>query len=193
MERDQLELILGGDDLIAAILGLEAGAEIVIAGMALHETESRQIAGTPREMHDYHVSCRAINTRTASVFAATALSVSVPFSESQARMQAADSTANSLITDILTVWMMDENVTVIVATNVDFDMVQNLRSELRLRIRGVSDVVIRDFVGSRATLEVISEISASEVIDELTTGEFDMEFEVTGMSGNRVNIQFPSQ
>ena len=190
MDRDQIELILGGDDETASLLGLRAGAEIVVAGVGMHETETRMIAGTPREMHDYHVSCRVINTRTGSVFAATALSISVPFSESQARTQAADSTASALVSEILSGWVTNENVTVIVATNADFDMVQRLRSELNLRIRGVSDVITRDFIGSRATLEVISEISTAEVIDELTSGDYDLEFEVTGFSGNRVDIQF---
>ena len=190
IERDQLKLILEGDDETAALLGLEAGAEIVISGTALHAEESRVIAGSPRNIHEFQVSSRAINTRTGSLLAGSALTISLPFSESQARIQAADSTSNYLSSAILSGWIQSENSTVIVISNADFNRVQALRSELRLKVRGVLDVVTRDFIGSRATLEVISETATSQIIDEMTSGELDADFEVTGMAGNRIEIVF---
>lgn len=190
IERDQLKLILEGDDETAALLGLEAGAEIIITGTALHTEESRVITGSPRNIHEFEVSSRAINTRTGNLMAGSALTISLPFSESQARIQAADSTSNYLSSAILSGWIQSENSTVIVIGNADFNRVQALRSELRMKIRGVLDVVTRDFVGSRATLEVISETATSQIIDEMTSGEFDAEFEVTGMAGNRIEIVF---
>ncbi len=36
LEADQLKLILEGDDRTAALLGLQAGAEIVVSGTAMH-------------------------------------------------------------------------------------------------------------------------------------------------------------
>jgi len=188
--QDQLKLILEGDDQTAALLGIEAGAEIVIAGTALHTATSRIIAGTSREIHEYQVSCRAINTRTGSLLAGSAITVAMPFSESQARSRAADSTSCELVSSILEDWIQDENTTVIVAVNADFSRVQNLRSELRSKIRGVLDVVTRDFIGSRATIEVISETSTAEVVDEMTSDSFGVDFEITGMSGNRIEIRF---
>ena len=190
IERDQLKMILEGDDETATLLGLEAGAEIVISGTALHTEESRVIAGSPRNIHEFQVSSRAINTRTGSLMAGSALTVSLPFSESQARTQAADSTSNYLSSAILSGWIQSENSTVIVISNADFNRVQALRSELRMKVRGVVDVVTRDFIGSRATLEVISETATSQIIDEMTSGELDAEFEVTGMAGNRIEIVF---
>lgn len=190
LEKDQLRLILEGDDRTAALIGLEAGAEIIIAGTVLHTATSQTIAGSPREIYEFQVSSRAINTRTGSVLAGSAMTVALPFSESQARTRAADSTASQLASDILGGWIQGENVTVIVAANADFDDVQALRSELRLKLRGVLDVITRDFIGSRATLEVISETSTEEVIDEISSGELDVEFQITGMAGNRVEIRF---
>lgn len=190
LEKDQLRLILEGDNRTAVLIGLEAGAEIIIAGTVLHSVNSRIIAGAPREIYEFQVSSRAINTRTGSVLAGSAMTVALPFSESQARTQAVDSTANQLVSAILDGWIQGENTTVIVATNADFDDVQALRSELRLKLRGVVDVITRDFIGSRATLEVISETSTEEVIDEISSGELDVEFQVTGMAGNRLEIRF---
>ncbi|MCD4702156.1 MAG: flagellar assembly protein T N-terminal domain-containing protein [Candidatus Aegiribacteria sp.] len=190
LERDQLKLILEGDDQTAALIGLSAGAEIVITGTALHTVNSRMIAGSTRDIHEFQVSSRAINTQTGSVLAGTAITAEVPFSESQARTRAADSTSSQLISAILNGWVQGENITVIVAANADFERVQALRSELRLKLRGVLDVITRDLTGSRATLEVVSETGTTEIIDELVSSEIDVNFEVTGMSGNRIEIRF---
>lgn len=190
LQREQLRLILSGDDQTAALIGLEAGAEIIITGTALHSLHSRMIAGSPRDIHEYQMSCRAINTRTARVLAAAATTTEIPFSEDQARTQAVDNAANQLVTGILESWTQRENVTIIVASNADFARVQALQSELNLRLRGVLDVIIRDLTGSRATLEVISETGTQEVIDELASPEFGIDLLVTGMAGHRVEIMF---
>ena len=190
LERDQLKLILEGDDHTAALLGLSAGAEIVITGTVMHTVNSRLIAGSYRDIHEFQVSSRAINTRTGSVLGGSAITAELPFNENQARTRAADSTASQLISAILSAWTDGENITVIVAANADFDRVQALRSELQLKIRGVLDVITRDFTGSGATLEVVSETGTIEVIDELVSSEIDVNFEVIGISGNRVDIRF---
>ncbi len=190
LERDQLRLILEGDDHTAALLGLSVGAEIVITGTVMHSVNSRLIAGSHRDIHEFQVSSRAINTLTGSLLGGSAITAALPFSESQARTRAADSTASQLISAILSGWTDGENITVIVAANADFDRVQALRSELQLKIRGVLDVITRDFTGSRATLEVVSETGTAEVIDELVSSEIDVNFEVIGISGNRVDIKF---
>jgi len=174
----------------ATLIGLEAGAEIIISGTAVHTLEYSLISGSVREIHKYQVSTRAINTRTGSLLAGSAITVMLPFSESQARTQAADSTSSELASAILNGWTSNENTTVIVATNADFTRVQALRSELRLKIRGVLDVVNREFIGTRAVLEVISETPTSQIIDEMTSEEFDVQFQVTSLTGNRIEIRF---
>ena len=190
LEKDQLRLIIEGDDRTAALIGLEVGAEIIVAGTALYTVNSRIIAGSQRDIHEFQVSSRAINTRTGRVLAGSAVTAAVPFSESQARTRAADSTASQLISAILSGWVEGENITVIVAANADFARVQALSSELRLKLRGVVDVITRDFTGSRATLEVVSETGTTEIIDELVSSEIDVNYEVTGVSGSRVEIRF---
>lgn len=140
------------------------------------------------EVHEYQVSSRAVNTRTGSMLAGSALTVELPFSENQARTRAADSTSSYLESAILDGWLRNENTTVIVATNSDFQKVQRLRSDIRSAIRGVTDVVTRDLAGSRATIEVLSETSSSEVLEGMSSIEDG--FTVTGFSGNRIEIQF---
>ena len=188
LEKEQLRLILQGDDRTAALLGLEAGAEIIITGTALHREHSRVIGGSLRAVHQYQVSTRAVNTRTGSMLAGSALTVELPFSENQARTRAADSTGIYLESAILDGWLSNENTTVIVATNADFQKVLKLSSDIRNGVRGVTDVVTRDLTGSRATIEIVSETPSSEVLEDMSAIEAG--FTVTGFSGNRVEIEF---
>ena len=186
METDQLKLILQGDDGTAALLGLQTGADIVVSGTARHREESRQIAGASRTIHEYLVSSRAVNSATGVLLAASAISVELPFSESQARSRAADSTASYLEDVILQGWTQSDNLTEIVAAGADFSKVQNLRSRIQNTVRGINDVVTRDLTGNRATLEVVSETSTEEIIDAL--GEMDDLLTITAFSGNRIEI-----
>lgn len=188
VETDQMKLILRGDDQTAALLGLQAGAEIVISGTALHRNEDRQVGGSIREIHGYMVSSRAVNTATGALLAASAITVELPFSESQARVRAADSTAGYLETEILQGWVQNDNITEIIASEADFSKVQTLRSEIRNSVRGVTNVVTRDLVGGRATIEVVSETSSTEVMDAMA--EMEDLLSITGFSGNRIEIQF---
>jgi hypothetical protein len=187
IRRDQLLLILEGDDRTAALVGLEAGAEIIVSGTVARSSESRMIAGSPREVHVFDVNCRAVNTRTAAVLAASASTTEVPFSENQARSQASEKTADQLITAILDGWTVNVNSTMLHVTNANFQSLEDLRARIRSGIRGVSDVLLRDFTGSRATLEVVSETSSTEVIESLTG--IGGGFTITGIAGNRVELR----
>lgn len=187
IRRDQLLLILEGDDRTAALVGLEAGAEIIVSGTVAKSAESRVIAGTPREVHVFDADCRAVNTRTAAVLGASATTTEVPFSEAQARSRASEETAEQLITAILEGWTVNVNSTMLHVTNTDFQSLEDFRAAIRSGIRGVSDVLVRDFTGSRATLEVISDTPSSEVIDNLSG--VGGGFLITGVTGNRVELR----
>jgi len=186
IRRDQLLLILEGDDRTAALVGLEAGAEIIVSGTVARSRESRVIAGAPRDVHVFDVDCRAVDTRTAAILAASASTTELPFSESQARSQASGNTADQLITAILEGWTVNVNSTMLNVTNADFQAIEDLKARIRSGIRGVSDVLVRDFTGSRATLEVVSETTSTEVIESLSgIGGFT----ITGATGNRVELR----
>lgn len=188
LQRDRLLLILEGDERTAALVGLEAGAEIMVSGTVNVSREQRMIAGAAREIHVFRVNCRAINTRTAAVLGASAATTEVPFSESQARSQASDRTAEQLVSAILQGWTTSGNTTVIVASNADYSRMQDLSSRIRTGIRGVTEVLARDLTGSRATLEVISTTSSREIMDGLSA--IGGGFTITGVAGNRVELRF---
>lgn len=188
MDDDITRLILAGDEETAVLLGLETGAEIVLSGTVDHHRTSREIAGSPRDVHEYSVSARAINARTGSMLAGASLTVALPFSRAEARSRAADSTATRLESAILEGWTGSGNTTVIFASGADFQRVQDLRTDIREGVRGVTDVVIREMTGSMATLEVVSETTSREVMDDLYGLETG--FMITRMGGNRIDIEF---
>ena len=186
LEADQLKLILEGDDETAKLVGLQAGAEIVVAGTIHHDSEERQIAGSLRRIHTYTASTRAVNSATGALLAASAFTLELPFSEISARDRTADSTAAYLETAILNGWTQSENITEIVAADADYTKLTILRTAIRERVRGVTDVVTRDLTGSRATIEVVSETSSSEILDALA--EMTDILSISGFSGNRIEI-----
>jgi hypothetical protein len=190
LEKEQLRRILEGDNEAAVLVGLKAGAEVVVAGTAERSLRLRFAAGRNRELYRFRMSARAINTETAEVLGASATTIELLFSEDQARRRSADTTSAELISKILGGWTKHENVTVIAASNADFSKVQRLKSEISGKLRGIVHVISRDLVGSSATLEVISSTSTQEVRDGLTTRGIVVGFEVTGFSGNRIEVRF---
>jgi hypothetical protein len=192
LRRDQLKAILAGDDKAAQQLALRTGAEIVVAGTAQRSSETKTMpyTGSATMFYKLRLSVRAVNVATAAVIGASAFSREVPFSEDEARRQAADSAANELVSEILAGWKRRANTLEIRAENADFAKVQKFRSELLARIRGVTSVVQRELLGTSALLEVVSEASAQEMVGDLGSKTFSVPFTVTGFAGNRIEIKF---
>ncbi|MCK7503638.1 MAG: hypothetical protein MZV70_05670 [Desulfobacterales bacterium] len=142
-------LILEGDDRTAALVGLEAGAEIIVSGTVARSGENRMIAGSPREVHVFDVDCRAVNTRTAAVLGRFSLNHRSALQRGQARSQASERTADQLITAILEGWTVNVNLTMLHVTNADFQALEDLKARVRSGIRGVSDVMRPGFHGIR--------------------------------------------
>lgn len=192
LKKDQLKLILEGDTRAAQLLGMKAGAEVIIAGTALRSSESKAMpySGKVTDFYKVKISARAINTATAAVMGASAFAREVPFSEDEARRQTADSAAGKLINDILRGWKKHSNSVEIHATNADYSRVLKLKSEILSKVRGVTNVVQRDLTGTTALLEVVSESSPQEVLDDLGTKKFTVPFEIRGFENNRIEIKF---
>jgi hypothetical protein len=192
LEKEQLKKILSGDNQAAILLGLKAGAEVVVAGTVQRSSETKPVpmSNAAADFFKFRLSARAVNTATAEVMAASVIAREVPFSEESGRRQVADSAGTELISKILKGWKKRANVTQLYCDNADYARVQQLRTEILAKVRGVTSVVSRDLTGSMATLEVISETSSQEILDDLGTRKLATPFEVTGFSGNRIDIRF---
>ncbi len=78
----------------------------------------------------------------------------VPFSKAGALENAAEDASQAIVEKVLTRWKRRTNVTQIYCLNASYEKVQRLRSELRTKLRGVREVVIRELIGNTALVEV---------------------------------------
>jgi len=98
-----------------------------------------------------------------------------------------------LTAEILGKWKKRENFTILAISNSSFERVQLLKSEIGGKLRGVIRVISRDLMGSTGTLEVISETSSQEILDQLGTRNLAVGFEVTGFAGNRIELRLTEE
>ncbi len=195
LQTDQLRQILAGDNQAAILLGQRTGAEVVVAGTVQNSRERRQAPYTNAvtDFFKVRLSARAVNAASAEVLGATALTREVPFSEDAARKQVADSAGADLMAKILKGWKRHESITQLHCENADYAKVQKLKAEILEKVRGVKSVIQRDLTGSLALLEIVSETSTQEVLDDLGTKQLAVPFEIKGISGNRIDIKFTDQ
>lgn len=191
LTREELRAILSGDNQAALAAGLRAGAEIVVAGTMERSHETKRVPYTQdeTEFHKVRLSARAINAQTAEVIAASTVSNELPYSADAAINEAADSTGKLLMSRILAGWQKRTNITQLHIQNADNAGVEQLKAEIMTRIRGVTAVISRELVGGHAIVEVVSETSTQELLQQLTTRGLQTKFVVEGYSGNRIDLK----
>jgi hypothetical protein len=192
LSRDQLKKILAGDNQAAALLGTRSGAEVVITGTFQRSQEQKTVpySNTVADFYKVRLSTRAVNVANAAVMGASAMVRELPYSPDAAQRAAADSASAELISAILKGWKKHENVTEVHADNADYAKVQKFRAEVLAKVRGVKSVVSRDLTGTTAVLEIVSETSSQEVLDDLGAKKLAISFEVKEFAGNRIDIRF---
>ena len=192
LKKDQLRRILEGDDRAAVEVGLDAEADVVVAG-TVQESSERRAATNAAETTDIvrvRLAARAVNAASGVILGSTLLEPEGPFNEDTARQRVADSAASELSARILEVWKNRTNITEIYADNADYQRVQLLKSTIMNEARGVDSVVTRSLDGRSAVVEVFSKVSSDELlvrIDHCTTA---IPFVVKGFAGNRIDIRF---
>uniref|UniRef100_A0A7C4CBN3 Flagellar assembly protein T N-terminal domain-containing protein n=1 Tax=candidate division WOR-3 bacterium TaxID=2052148 RepID=A0A7C4CBN3_UNCW3 len=191
LTRDQLRAILAGDNQTALAAGLRTGAEIVVAGTMDRSREVRRVPYTQSEteFHKVRISARAVSVQTAEVLAASTVARELPFSADQAIEAAADSTGKVLMNRILAGWKKRTNITQLHIQNADNSRVEQLKAEIMTKVRGVTAVISRELVGTHAVVEVVSETSTQEILQQLTTRGLAIGFSVEGYSGNRIDLR----
>lgn len=192
LTRDQLRSILAGDNQAALAAGLRTGAEIVVAGTMERSSETKRVpySQSETEFHQVRLSARAISVQTAEVLAASTVTTALPYSAEAAINAAADSTSKVLMNRILAGWRKRANITQLHIANADNARVEQLKAEITAKVRGVSAVISRELVGSHAVVEVVTETSTQELLQQLTTRGLQVRFTVEGFSGNRIDLKF---
>ncbi|MEO0085578.1 MAG: flagellar assembly protein T N-terminal domain-containing protein [candidate division WOR-3 bacterium] len=191
LTREQLRAILAGDNQAAMAAGLRTGAEIVVAGTMEQSKETKRVPYTQSEteFHKVRLSARAISVQTAEVLGASTVSRELPYSADAAINEAADSTSQVLMTRILAGWKKRANITQLHIQNASNLKVEQLKAEIMAKVRGVTAVISRELTGTHAVVEVVSETSTQEILQQLTTRELETKFVVEGYSGNRIDLR----
>jgi hypothetical protein len=97
------------------------------------------------------------------------------------------------VAELLKGWKRHESTTQLHCENAGYAKVQKLKAEILEKVRGVKNVIQRDLSDSIVLLEIVSETSTQEVLDDLGTKKLAVPFEIKGITGNRIDIKFTDQ
>lgn len=194
--NEQIKAGIEGDAKLAAKIGLEYGAEIIIIGEAFSESAGRVVSGftTCRA----RVEARAIRTDTAEILAAdgkhaTDLDIAEAIAGKKALQKAGSELATYFIDQILSKWSSDvTNLTSVnmVINGLNYKQFIKFKQILLKSIRGVKAIHQRTFINDRAVVEINIRGDAQFLSEELTLKDFNgFNVEITNFSANSLSIQ----
>lgn len=193
--NDQIRAGIKGDNKLAAMIGLEYGAEIVIIGEAFSESAGRVISGftTCRA----RVEARAIRTDTAEILVAdgkhaTDLDITEVIAGKKALQKAGSELAAYFIDQILSKWSSDvTNLTSVnmIINGLNYKEFIKFKHVLLKNIRGIKAIHQRLFANSRAVVEIDLKGNAQFLSEKLILMEInDFNIDVTDFSANRLSV-----
>lgn len=193
--NDQTKAAIAGNAKLAAMIGLEYGAEIIIVGEAFSESVGRIVRGftTCRA----RVEARAIRTDTAEILAAdgkeaAALDISGDIAGKKALQKAGSELASSIIDQLLNKWSSDvtnsTNINMII-NGLNYRQFIRFKNLLMKSIRGIIAIHQRSFTSDRAVVEIDMKGNTQSLSEELVSKEIgNFTVEVTDFSANRLSV-----
>ena len=193
--NEQIKAGIDGNSKLAAKIGLEHGAEIVIIGEAFSESAGSVVKGfiTCRA----RVDARAIRTDTAEILVAAGkqgadLDITEVIAGKKALRKAGAALSTYFINQILNKWSSDvtslTNVNMII-TGLNFKEFIKFKHVLLNSIRGIKAVHQRSFTGGRAAVEIDLKGNTQSLSEELILTEMnDYVIDVTDFSANKLSI-----
>ena len=155
--------------------------------------------GTRQRSQQATVTVRAIRTDTGDIIATGMGQGAFPHIDdvvggTKAIQKACEKLSGDLITRILDRWQDDvsagTSLTLKVRNVADFSQLSALKSALPVHVRGLSNVVQREFHGGLATLELTMTGNADDLAQRLSGKVIaNMRVKVTGMTQNSVTIE----
>lgn len=203
IDRDMAMAALTGDAMAAAEIGLQYGAEYVIAGKAVVRgvdiTAYGVTAGSGMRSYQATVNLRAYSTGSARLVASTSQSGTAAHTHeltggNEALRAATRQAADTIMDQILKAWSREAatgQTIMVTVYNADNATLNKLTVWLQERIRGIQRVIVRQHFGLTAKLEVHSNYNASALAKEINykpRGEGDFEVLVYGQSYDQVQL-----
>lgn len=196
-DNDQVKAAIEGDSSLAAKIGLQYGAEVMIVGEAFSEGAGKNIGGGLISCRA-RVEARAIKTDTGEILAAdgrhaAGLDISEAIAGKKALQNAGSELADYLTEQILTKWndeVTNINSVELIIAGTTYAQLTELKALLSKSFRGVKGIHQKSFTGNRAVIEVDLKGDAQAFADELAQKNFKgLVVEVTDFSANRLELR----
>ena len=196
IRRDQALKAIEGDNVAAAALAQQYGADVIItAKVAANAGE--KILNTSMKSHQAVITAKVIRADTGAIIgSATEQAKHAHIDDlaggTAAIEKAADKLAEKLIPAILEQWRQDVQVATtvqLVLSEVSFMQLKRFKEILKTEVRGVKEVYQRSFQARVAKLDVEIQSTTDALAEELASKEFQgLSLEITGMSENRIDV-----
>lgn len=197
-KHNQLLHSLGGDNRLAAKIGHEYGAEVMIIGKAIASWTNIKISSNMKSVN-VNATVRAIRSDNAEVIASTSESgtevhIDVAKGAQNAFKEIGDRLSDNLIKQILDKWRIETtNVALIELTVSGLDTFKDLvklKNAIKQSIRGVKAIHQRIFTGGVARFEVDIRGDTQSLAEELVAIKFgNMELDITDVTQNNIIAQ----
>lgn len=179
MSASEAKAAFGGDYDTAGRVGTKLGAEIVIVGQATSIRAANNIAGSDLLSMSSTINAKAVKAGTGEIIAqasgqGTAAHINEVAALQQSLAKASDQIADQLIAGILESWQQDTSGSrnlVLEVQDISPAELENVKSAL-LKLRGVTDVLVRSFSGGLADVNIQAKTDAQDLADSITKTKF---------------------
>jgi len=200
LDRRKASALLEGDASEAAALGRSLGAEVIITGKAFAKASETTAYGTTLRSQNATVSVRAIRTDTGDIIAVGSKQAKYSNQVDDAAggvvaiQKACKELAEDIMEKILDRWQADisegASLTLKVRGVTTLAQLTKFKSALPYFVRGLSEVVQRDWYGGFATLEVVMKGTSEDLARRLSGKEIDeYKIRIIGMTQNSVTLE----
>jgi len=198
VRREQAYAALTGNSRVAAQIGKNLGAEIIVTGKAVAKVATGINLGGMKSCQA-NLTARVVKADVASVIATSSQHAAYPHIDevtggTKAIEKAANKLADDLMNKIAKKWQ-DEfynatTVKVLVKDVESFTEINNFKSSLKFYVRGIKDVYQRNFSAGLAELDVKITGNADQLARELERKEFDkFDIKILEYSLNRIVLK----
>jgi hypothetical protein len=168
-----------GNSDAAGRMGSRLGAEVVIVGQAISNRAANNIAGSDLLSMSTSLTVRAVKAGTGEIIAqgsgqGTAAHINEVAALQKSMQKASDNAADQIIAGILESWQRESTGTrtlVVVLFDLSSEEAQDVKAGLE-KIRGVTEVLIRDYTDGSAELNVQSRTNAPELAASIAKTKF---------------------
>ncbi len=197
IERDKLFHVLEGNEAVAAKIGLQYDAEIVIMGKAT-STPSANVMGTRIKSVHTSISAKAIRTDNAEIIASGSVSAVKSHIDEATGMHmafqnASGELADTLIGKILDKWKPE---TMLGTTEITISGLNSLSELIEIEkaikqiARGVKDIHQRSFTSGVAKLEIKLHSDTQTLAETLVTQKMgNIQLDVTDVTENKIHAK----